>query len=131
MTPSQILVESRRKALADARSLVELARTEKRAMTDEEDANYGKFIDESNSLDKRIELEVRAEKLDRRDAELAAADKATEDGKNRGKPDEKGERRAKVFRKWLTHGEKAAEQEAAKRTLELLRAQATGQAYEG
>ncbi len=107
VTESQILTEKRRKALADARALVELARTEKRAMTDEEDTNYGKFIDESNSLDKRIELEVRAEKLARREAELAAADNATDD--NRTEPDEKAERRTKVFNAFLRGGRPEAE----------------------
>ena len=84
--PDQSKIDKRLKALADARSIHEQAEKEKRVMTEEEDANYTRYMGDVHDIGESLKRDAELEKFDR---EL---DKPTEkEERDEQKPDEKKE----------------------------------------
>ena len=99
------LREKRAKLLADARVIIDLAETEKRAVTDDENAKWETLIGEHDKLSKEIDREERQREAERqvnetRESEERAADTA----RQAALPEQRDARIGAAFRGWLMSG---------------------------
>lgn len=92
------LREQRAKIVADMRSLLTLAETEKRASTPEETAKHEELFNKTEELRKAIVSEERQVELDR---ELATKNDDEARARAGEQPDKAAELRLKGFRNWL------------------------------
>ncbi|WP_300009703.1 phage major capsid protein [uncultured Roseobacter sp.] len=99
--------EKRAKLIKDARALIDLAETEKRSMTEEEDTQYKKLFDEADELRAKIEREERQREAERTlQQELGAegernGDRGADRGAERGRTDHL----MATFRSFLASGD--------------------------
>ena len=83
------LRQKRSKAIADARSILEAARGQGRAMTSEEDTNYGKYIKDAQDLKGQITNEEKHLELERTEAENEFAEDKENSGGIPADPDKR------------------------------------------
>ena len=124
------LKETRAKAVADARALVDKAEAEKRDLTEDERSKYDEIMAEAGKLGDQIKDEERKIELARQEAEIDADDETRDDGGRETRDSAALQRDG--FRSWLARGAEGAAREDPEAFAELeRRAQSVGADTEG
>lgn len=100
------LREKRGKLIADMRALLDIANTEKRDLTEEEQQNYDTMYTEQEKLGKQVETEERQQELDRQAAErkLETEKKEKKTGKTGTEEETTQDKIMSSFRSYLKSG---------------------------